>query len=206
MTNQQSFKDNGYCVVPSVISHELRDFVTQYALFDEMQDFNPGDSQTPGAHFKYADPATETLLLQFQKIVENNTGMSLYPTYSYFRVYRNGDDLKKHKDRVSCQISATVCFNYSYDSSKYQWPIVINGEEIILSPGDMMIYLGNELTHWRDKFTYDEDAWQVQGFFHYVDINGPYADYKYDGRDSIGEFKKKSMLPISNKSYIQFTK
>jgi hypothetical protein len=203
MSSQKTFKSQGYCIVPNVISNELRDFVTQYALFDEMQDFNPGDSQTPHAHYKYADPATETLLLQLQTTVEEATGLTLYPTYSYFRVYRNGDDLKKHKDRVSCQISATLCFNYSYDDTKYQWPIIMNGEEVILSPGDMAIYLGNELPHWRTALDYDENVWQVQGFFHYVDVNGPHADFKYDKRESIGEFRKKS---ISKKSYITFTK
>jgi len=29
----------------------------------------------------------------------------------------------------------------------------------------------------------------VQGFFHYVNADGPYASYKYDGRDTIGELK-----------------
>jgi hypothetical protein len=51
----KQFKDKGYCVVKGAISPELRDFVTQYALFDEMQNQTEGDAQVPNAYSKYAD-------------------------------------------------------------------------------------------------------------------------------------------------------
>lgn len=189
MTNQEIFKDKGYCIVKNAISEELRDFVTQYALFDEMQDFAPEGvgRQVQNAHSKYADPAMEVVLLHLHKTMEENTGLKLFPTYSFYRVYRPGDDLKIHKDRPSCEISCTLCFNYSYDDSKYQWPIYMNGNPVSLNPGDMVVYRGCDLDHWRDVFDIDEDVWHVQGFFHYVDQNGPYSDYKYDKRSTIGE-------------------
>jgi hypothetical protein len=108
--NVKKFKENGYCVVRSAISPELRDFVTQYALFDEMQDFAGDDQQVPDSHSKYADPAMESLLLLLHSTMEENTGLKLYPTYSYYRVYRNGDSLEHHTDRHSCEISATLKF------------------------------------------------------------------------------------------------
>lgn len=189
MIKQKTFKEKGYCVVKNAISAELRDFVTQYALFDEMQGYSPEGQgrQVERAHSKYADPAMETVLLHIHKTMEDHTGLSLFPTYSYYRVYRPGDDLKVHKDRPSCEISATMCFNYSYDDTTYKWPIYMDGKEVVLSPGDMVIYRGCELEHWRNLFDLEQDVWHVQGFFHYVDRNGPYADYKYDKRNSIGE-------------------
>lgn len=208
MTNLtvENFRRKGYTVVKSVISEELRDFVTQYALFDEMQDFSPDGYQVPKAHSKYADPAMESLLLILQERMEEHTGLKLLPTYSFYRVYRGGDELEIHKDRESCEISATLCFNYSYDDNKYQWPILIGEEKFsaVLAPGDMLIYRGCDLPHWREKFTVDENTWHVQGFFHYVDQNGPNASFKYDGRSTIGELKNNKPQNIK-KNYIKST-
>jgi hypothetical protein len=189
--SQKDFKEKGYCVVKAAISDELRDFVTQCSLFDEMQNFAAeGDSlsqaQVPDAHSVYANPIMEAMLLHLQNIMEENTGLELYPTYSYYRVYRNGDSLDRHTDRPSCQISATLCFNYSYDDSVFSWPIYMDGKKVDLSPGDMVIYRGMELEHWRETLENSDDVWHVQGFFHYVDANGPHADFKFDRRESIG--------------------
>lgn len=203
-SNPEKFKENGYCIIRSAISDELRDIITQYSLFDEMQDYSADKNQVIGAHSKYADPAMESMLLHLHSVMEANTGLTLHPTYSFYRVYRNGDELIPHRDRPSCEISATLCFNYSYNDEKYQWPMYINDHNTAadLRPGDMLIYRGYDLTHWREKFNPPEDCWHVQGFFHYVDVNGPYADYKNDKRDTIGESRTKKITP---KSYITFT-
>jgi hypothetical protein len=57
MNHLDNFNKNGYCVIKSAISEELRDFVTQYALFDEPQNFLPEKDTTttrpivPDAHY-----------------------------------------------------------------------------------------------------------------------------------------------------------
>ena len=194
------FKDKKYSIIRKALSKELCDFVTQYALFDEMQDFQTDGGQVPNAHAKYADPAMETILLHLQPIMEKATGLKLYPTYSFYRVYRNGDSLEPHKDRPSCEISCTLCFNYSYSDSEYSWPIFISGKKIELGPGDLAIYRGIELEHWREPLENKKNVWHIQGFFHYVDINGPYSEWKWDKRNSIGELKNKKQ---NYKKYIQ---
>lgn len=191
----KEFKEQGYTIVKNAINPELRDVITQYSLFDEMQDFTPDGSQVPKAHSKYADPVMEAMLLHIHPLMENNTGLELYPTYSFYRVYRNGDILEPHKDRPSCEISTTVCFNYSYDDSKYTWPIIMNGNKIDMEPGDIVIYRGIDLEHAREEFTPPGDDWHVQAFLHYVDADGPYSNYRYDKRNFIGELK-------NNKKYI----
>ena len=50
------------------------------------------------------------------KKIEEITGMKLAPSYTYYRMYLNGAILKRHKDRPSCEISATVCLDWD-DSS-----------------------------------------------------------------------------------------
>lgn len=202
----EKFKNNGYCIInKSVLSTEIIDFVTQYTLFDEMQDFTPDNVQVPDAHSKYADPAMETVLILLHPFIEKFTGLDLDPTYSFYRVYRPGDALKVHTDRESCEISATMCFNFNYENLDYRWPIYIEGTEAKLNPGEMIIYKGCQLNHWRDKFIGSENDWHVQGFFHYVDKNGPFANFKFDKRNTIGmlkETKRKNF--VNNKSYISY--
>jgi len=201
MKNVEFFDTHGYCVVKNVLSNELRDFITQYALFDAMQNYNGnvGDGQSSNAHFKYADPAMETMLVILQNIMEENTGLELFPTYSYHRVYQPGSELPTHTDRPACEISCTLCINYEYEDTNYSWPIFVDGNKIELKPGDLVIYKGFEKPHWRNKFIGGNRDWHLQGFFHYVNKNGPFSEWKYDKRNSIGE-KKNSLKP-----YIKLT-
>jgi hypothetical protein len=207
MTNSvEEFEKKRYIFVPNAIDLKLVNFITQYALFDEMQEFSPESSsaQVPGAHSKYADPAMETLLLTLQPLIEEKTGLTLFPTYSYHRVYRNGDKLDRHTDRNSCEISATVCFNFSYEKSEYRWPIYIDGTPIYMNPGDIAIYHGMELNHWREPFVYPEEAWHVQAFIHYVDVNGSNVKFKFDERETVGMLKQNMKPSQIKKSYIQY--
>lgn len=198
------FEKNGYAVKRKVITKEIVELVTQYALFDEMQNPDIGDSQIDNAHSKYADPLMESLLLKLHPIMETETGLSLYPTYSYYRIYRNGDELKYHTDRPSCEISATLSFDYEYTNKNFKWPIFMNGTPIDLNPGDIALYKGCEIPHWREKLHADNDDWHVQGFFHYVDKNGAFTAHRFDQRSSIGERPKKQKRYQNLPDYIDF--
>jgi len=221
MSSSKLFKKQGYVTVRRALNSDLRDLLTQYALFDEMQNFTPervlypDTAQVRDAHSKYADPAMEALLLHMQPTIERVTGLRLHPTYSFFRVYRNGDELLPHIDRPSCEISATVCLNHSYVSANlfseidlvdalietgYSWPIIIQGTKVHMNPGDLVVYKGMELTHWRDAFLPPEDSWHVQAFLHYVDQDGPFFEWKYDKRQSLGVVESFK----SSKNYIQY--
>lgn len=204
MSTAKEFKEKKYIIVKNVITKELAEFITQYALFDEMQDFTPDNAQVIGAHAKYADPVMESLLVKLHPTMEELTGLSLYPTYAFHRVYRNGATLHPHKDRDSCEISTTISFCYSYDDKKYQWPIIIDGIKVILEPGDMAIYRGIELEHSRDPFLLEEDAWHVQAFLHYVDVNGPHSEWKWDKRPSLGMLSSSKSKTIQRGAYITY--
>jgi len=107
------------------------------------------------------------------------------PTYSFCRFYETGQWLEKHTDRPSCQYSITLPL-MQYDGTP--WSIYLDNNPIDLELGDMLIYKGCEVLHWREKF---EGKYQVQAHLHYVDSNHPaYMPYVKDGRPSYG-------LPVS---------
>jgi len=209
-TNVKFFEDNGYVLVKNAVSKEIVDLITQYTLFDETVNYNP-DIQVPGAHVKYADPLMESLLIKLQPIIEKNTGKKVYPTYSFYRIYRPGDSLAHHKDRPSCELSITISLGYDYKNSKIKWPIYVDGSAFVLEPGDLVCYRGVDLEHWREVFEAPEGSWHSQAFLHYVDVDGPFSDWKFDKRPELGLPVTTKKLEINNnqtakKSYITYTK
>ena len=143
------------------------------------------DDQVVGEYSKYGDLIFETLLLGKRKELSEITQINLVPQYSYYRLYTEGSELVKHKDRKSCEISVSLCLGFN---SHYNWPLCFedrDGKEISvnLEPGDMVIYKGFELTHWRNTFVGKNHA---QVFLHYNDLHGRYGDTKYDGRKGLG--------------------
>ena len=143
------------------------------------------DSQALGDYSKYGDLVFDTLLIGKTKQLSEITQINLVPQYSYHRLYTKGTELERHRDRESCEISVTLCLGYE---SHYNWPIWFeekSGEKIsvTLNPGDMVIYKGVELDHWREPFQGKNHA---QVFLHYNDKNGPYGHQKFDGREVLG--------------------
>ena len=111
----------------------------------------------------------ETLLHVYEtRIMKAKTGMDLVPTYSYTRLYEKGNILRRHKDRPSCEISTTVHLGgdrMAYFSRPDQGqdfvidefknihkPGAPKGVRVDLKVGDMLIYSGCELEHWREPF------------------------------------------------------
>ena len=146
------------------------------------------DDQCPLSESIYGDEILDKLLEDVKPVIEKGTGLNLIPTYSYARKYAPGDELKPHLDRAACEISATLTLGFEGDV----WPIHVSKDdkiendvgEIKLAVGDMVIYRGMEINHWREP--YKEGKWQCQVFLHYVDADGPHKDLKYDGREKLG--------------------
>ena len=160
---------------------------------------NFNDPQVPNSYAKYADRVMETLLVDTIKVMQKKTGLKLVPTYSYTRLYRTGNILNRHKDRPSCEISTTL--NLGGDP----WPIYIDptgannviheykgiikpgapkGVEVNLKPGDMLIYSGCDLEHWREPF---QGKLCGQVFLHYNHADGRFAKTNlYDKRPMLG--------------------
>jgi len=157
------------------------------------------DQQVPGSYAKYADRLMETLLIQTIPVMKAKTGLDLIPTYSYTRLYRTGNVLNRHKDRPSCEISTTLCLggdpwsifidptgedNVIKEYEGIIKPGAPKGNKVDLKPGDMLIYSGCELEHWREPF---QGKLCGQVFLHYNHANGPFAKSNlYDKRPMLG--------------------
>ena len=208
-----SFKTNNFLVIKKAIEPKVAEFVYNYFLmkrqvartmFDDrfISPFTTewgvwNDEQVPNTYSHYGDVAMETLLLAVQPIMEKQTKLKLIPTYAYARIYKKGDVLHRHKDRFSCEISTTL--NLGGDP----WPIYIEknpkkgglkegkyvsdytkGTKVVLQPGDMLVYKGNILEHWRDAFD-GQDCGQV--FLHYNNLATKGSEENiYDGRPHLG--------------------
>ena len=214
------FKKKKYTVIRQAISKDLAAFVANYFLmqkqvydtckasryfspFETIIGYYEGENeQIPNTYSQYANMAMETLLLKCLPKMEEATGLKLYPAYTYARIYKKGDELKRHKDRFSCEISTTM--NLGGDD----WPIYLSPNENVgipehaggkkgitvsskakgirvdLKPGDMLVYRGQELEHWREKLKGKEC---VQVFLHYNNRKTPGArNNMFDTRLHLG--------------------
>lgn len=196
------FHRDGYIKVENVIPKDMCKIFTQYAIFDMLGNFTPETNrpQVANTHSVYGDYLMESLLLHLKPVMEDNTGLDLMPTYSYYRVYKPGDDLKVHTDRYACEVSATLTlgFNFRSKPSDYRWGISFHKDDgskttLYTDPGDMIIYKGCDIEHSRCILEAPEYSYQVQVFLHYVDANGPNIDQIYDKRPAIGTRTNKSL-------------
>jgi hypothetical protein len=182
-SSEDYFKQDGFAIVKNMVNPNVVDAVTKYALLREAYSFNEDSKQVVGAHCEYSDFLMESLLIQYKPMVEWATGLSLLPTYSFYRVYRRGQKLIPHTDRPSCEISVTVSYGFDYKGKDYKWPIFMNGTPLFLEPGDGAIYRGCDIEHWREPLDVPQNSYHVQCFYHYVDANGPFAEYAYDKKE-----------------------
>ena len=208
------FRVDGYQVIKKAVSYELANFIFNYFLLKRdavkfmyknniVHDIGMlgtwSDKQIPNTYSCYADMVMETLMVKVMPIMKKETGLQLIPTYSYARLYKKGDILKRHKDRPSCEISTTLHLGGD------PWPIFIDGTgadtvideyknihkpnapkgtKVLLEVGDMLVYSGCELEHWREPFEGDVCG---QVFLHYNHVNGPFADKnRFDKRPMLG--------------------
>ena len=208
------FQYKKYQVVKNAISYELANFIFNYFMlkrdavgwmYQNNITYDTGllgtwtDKQVPNTFSCYSDFAMETLMMKVRPKMQQETGLQLIPTYSYARIYKKGDILKRHKDRPSCEISCTL--NLGGDP----WPIFIDGTgannvineeqnlikpnapegtKVLLEVGDMLVYSGCELEHWREPFE-GKNCGQV--FLHYNHVNGPFAEKnRFDKRPMLG--------------------
>ena len=195
------FDQEGYQVVNGVISPQTAELLSlEFQILRDNHHYNNSiplnsttgwhnDGQVERAFAWYAPYCFESLLLYVKPVMELITGKTLHPTYSYARIYYNGATMAKHIDRPSCQYSATMTISVDETGPWDIWMKNFTGDAkpITLNVGDMVVYRGDQLEHWRED-PYKGNR-QVQCFLHYVDAEGEYAHNIYDKRAMLGQPK-----------------
>ncbi len=181
--------EKDFIILRGAVSQEICKFTSiEFKLMEDgykkmYPGHNPAD-MCANSFARYAPLPFETLSVYLLPTLEQTLNLRLYPTYSYARIYYNGSELTKHKDRSSSEITVSVCI----EKDAKDWPLYIetdNGikNEIFLNTGDIVIYSGRKYAHWRNPFT---GTSQVQAFLQYVDADGDSSWLKWDTRPALG--------------------
>ncbi len=140
-------------------------------------------------------PPMQAFLWALTPAMEAVTGQRLIPTYDYFRIYREGDICRVHRDRPACEHSLSMTLDYSDD---VPWALEV-GEQgndgpqdlftddfgtepshaLAMHVGDAVAYRGVDHRHGRTAP--NPNAWSAHLFLHWVDPDGPFADQAFDG-------------------------
>lgn len=199
-----AYRRVGYAALESFVSREVAmgflarmqgDISRQGVGFDQLRREGPllvrpaaeiyGFHYAPMATFHWGmTPAIEALV-----------GEALLPTYSYFRLYREGDLCRVHGDRHACEHSLSLTLAYSDDrpwalevspvrvDAPYQradaaFRIDERAAAVAMQAGDAVLYQG--VHHHHGRTTPNPNAWSAHLFLHWVARGGPYADEAFD--------------------------
>jgi hypothetical protein len=193
----------GAFLCKDVIPKDLCHFLTHVMLRKHSIEGQISDKQVTGSltymgHELFLETLQETIWPKLEIIL----GEELLPTYTYSRLYTNGNVLKPHKDRPECEISITVQLGRSHH---YSWPIYVEGDPFYLAEGDGIIYRGCDVSHWRDSCDGPEDYYSGQVFFHFVRKNQKniklYGDPEGRGAKTIPKD-----FYVKNRDYLMETK
>ena len=185
-----------YIYIPEILPLELCKDLSDHLFQLKDKGELSHDSDCPLSFSIYGDTKFNAVLESLAERISEILNYQVLPTYTYARLYKHEEILKRHTDRAPCEISITVTLDH--DKNSEVWPIIM-GENILnkkafsireiskeksicIEKGDGIIYKGCEVEHWREQYL---GAWQTQGFFHFVNSEGPYQDYGLDKRFSL---------------------
>jgi hypothetical protein len=179
----KEIRDNGYVHIPDLIDAESARELTDQLKTIVASGKTQRDDQCPLSEAVHGHPVFDSLLEQLLPSMQTITGKRLHPTYAYARMYVPGETLAVHTDREACEYSLTLTLG----NEGKPWPIFMakpgeDGSSVTMHPGGAVAYRGCDMLHWREAF---EGEWQAQVFLHYVDADGPNAEWKFDKRHSL---------------------
>ena len=104
----------------------------------------------------------------FDKIVvkaRSIFGQDVKPTYALWVTYRGFKaNLPRHIDDNACTYTIDLCVSY-----ETQWPICIEGKELLLEPNQAAVYYGEDQYHWRGEFPSPLKNEVQMIFFHFAE-------------------------------------
>lgn len=152
---------NGYVVIPSIVS-DLKTIADYYRM--ESLTWKLGDGQVALRH----GYGNESFGAKLHALLEPSiqTLAPVQRSYCYSSRYIHGAELTPHTDREQCYLNCSIAWEYS---PNVPWPIWVHvnrkNVKLTANPGDMVIYSGTDIPHWREPFQGD---YALVTFFHFV--------------------------------------
>jgi hypothetical protein len=115
------------------------------------------------------------VLAEFQHVAEEWVGIPLTPSKAYgFRVYRDGSQLLMHNDHLDTNVIG-VLLHVASSADSEPWPFFIEDlegrtHEIVLTPGDILLYEAAKLLHGRPRPF--KGTWHTSVYAHYRPAHG----------------------------------
>jgi len=160
--------------------------------------FNSPKNSIGKSHGAYCSPWGVALNRYLCDKLKGVLDIDIRETYSYTRKYERGAYLSSHRDRPACEISTTVCLDYQTDDGK-PWVIWVDNSKnwvdhdvsltmqeqtqgipnrqrestpISLEVGDVLVYQGPNVAHWRD-YLIGEYSYHI--FCHFFNAEGMFS-------------------------------
>ena len=167
----KKLEENNYIIVDFISGKEANNYYKEFIKYYNKwpEDFIRDDGQCSLSMSIYNYKPFLELLVNRTLYMNEIMKEQMLPTYSYARIYKNGEVLAPHTDREACEISISL-----HLGSDKEWPIWFTNPKgkkvsVELKPGQAVIYKGITSEHGRDAF---EGMEYAQVFLHYVRSSG----------------------------------
>jgi alkylated DNA repair dioxygenase AlkB len=126
----------------------------------------------------HREPLAEALHRDLVPVVNDLAGRAMAPSYSYFASYVPGTTLTRHVDREQSELAALIAIEGTPLVDGATWPFHLahpDGEitTLRLEPGDVLLFRGRRLPHWRDPLPEGATWSSLLMFFVDDDFAGP---------------------------------
>lgn len=166
------FREKDYAPLPGLIHPfhiaALRRYYRQRIRSGAIQ---LGDRQSDRRYVVHNDPVARFFHQQLASTLSEVAGEPVKPSYVYSASYLSGAELKKHTDREQCEVSITLCLDFSPEPNlATPWPIHLEtprgATTVYQALGDGLAYRGTRLPHHRGVLSEGQTSTSI--FFHYV--------------------------------------
>ena len=171
------------------IENDEQQYHSHFVKEDELTHSTP-EEQRNKSHGAYNFPPAVGLHTYLKNKLNSVLDLNLRETYSYTRKYVRGASLTAHTDRPSCEVSLTFPLDYKTDDNT-PWKIWLNnegnwvncvmeagqrfikentqdihrGKSIEVELGDVLLYQGPNIPHWRNTLMGDYSYHMFIHFF-----------------------------------------
>ncbi len=183
----------------AVLNQLQAEIARQGGTVDRLNKTSPLLTRAAAEVYGYSYPPLLALLWGLTPAIAGAVGRDLLPTYSYLRIYREGDVCRVHSDRPACEHSVSLTLDYSDGTP---WDLEVGATHLIAprpevaddfggearvavptAPGDAVLYQGVHRRHGRTRP--NPNAWSAHLFLHWVERGGRYADTAFDGHGEL---------------------